>query len=338
MDLTTQYLGLTIKNPLVPSASPLSKSIDLARELEDNGASALIMWSLFEEAITAETESMVRFLHHQEIGFAEADGGFIPAWQDFDSVLELYLENIRRLKEALEIPVIASLNGVTPSGWVSHARELEQAGADALELNVYYVAGDISMTGTQVEERYLELLKELRGHIQIPINMKLSPAFSSIGNLVNAMAAAGANGVALFNRFYQPDINIDTLRLQPSLHPSTSAEALLAMRWIAILYGRVEGLSLGATGGVHTPEDAIKLLLAGADVVHLCSALLARGPAYLKQVEQGIRAWMEEQGFESVADFRGRVSALSVPNPAEFERANYVNILDSYSFSPGVRV
>lgn len=338
MDLTTQYLGLTIKNPLVPSASPLSKSVDLARELEDNGASAIIMWSLFEEAITAESESMVRFLHHQEIGFAEADAGFLPSWQDFDSMLDLYVENIRRLKEALEIPVIASLNGVTPSGWVSHARELEQAGADALELNVYYVAGDISQTGAQVEERYLSLLRELRGHIQIPINMKLSPAFSSIGNLVNQMAAAGANGVALFNRFYQPDINIDTLRLQPSLHPSTSAEALLAMRWIALLYGRIGGLSLGATGGIHTPEDAIKLLLAGADVVHLCSALLAKGPAYLKQVDRGITDWMEGQGFESIADFRGLVSALSVPNPAELERANYVNILDSYSFSPGVMV
>jgi dihydroorotate dehydrogenase (fumarate) len=338
VDLTTQYLGLTIKNPLVPSASPLSKSLDLARELEDNGASALIMWSLFEEAITAESESMVRFLHHQEIGFGEASDGFLPAWQDFDSPLELYLENIRRLKEALGIPVIASLNGVTPSGWISHARDLEQAGADALELNVYYVAGDISQTGAQVEERYFSLLKELRAQIQIPINMKLSPAFSSIGNLVTQMAAAGANGVALFNRFYQPDINIDSLRLQPSLHPSTSAETLLAMRWIAILYGRIEGLSLGATGGVHTPEDAIKLLLAGADVVHLCSALLAKGPTYLRVIEQGIIDWMEEQGFESVADFRGRVSALSVPNPAEFERANYVSILDSYSFSPGVMV
>jgi dihydroorotate dehydrogenase (fumarate) len=338
VDLTTQYLGLTIKNPLVPSASPLSKSLDLARELEDNGASALIMWSLFEEAITAESESMVRFLHHQEIGFAEADAGFLPAWEDFESVLDVYLENLRRLKESLEIPVIASLNGVTEGGWISHARELEQAGADALELNVYYVAGDIGMTGARVEERYLNLLRELRGHIQIPINMKLSPAFSSIGNLVTQVAGAGANGVALFNRFYQPDINIDTLRLQPSLHPSTSAEALLAMRWIAILYGRIEGLSLGATGGVHTPEDAIKLLLAGADVVHLCSALLTRGPAYLSQIERGITDWMEDQGFESVADFRGRVSALSVPNPAEFERSNYVHILDSYSFSPGVMV
>lgn len=338
MDLTTHYLGLTIKNPLVPSASPLSKSVAIARELEDHGAAAIIMWSLFEEAVTAESEGMVRFLHHQETGFAEAGDGFLPDHHDFEGALERYLGHIRALKEALDIPVIASLNGVTPGGWIKHATELQQAGADALELNVYYVAGDITQTGLQVEECYLELLRTLRSHVQIPINMKLSPSFSSIGNFVGQVAAAGANGVALFNRFYQPDINIDSLRLQASLHPSTSSESLLAMRWIAILHGRFEGLSLGATGGVHTPADAIKLLLAGADVVHLCSALLAKGPAHLAHVLSGIERWMDEQGFESIDDFRGRVSALSVPNPAELERANYVNILDSYSSSPGVRM
>jgi len=338
MDLTTQYLGMTIENPLVPSASPLSKSVASARELEDNGAAAIIMWSLFEEAITAESESMVRFLHHQDIGSAEARDGFLPHWRDFQGGLERYLEGIRQLKEALDIPVIASLNGITLSGWIRHARELEQAGADAIELNVYYVAGDLRQTGVQVEDRYLELLKELRGQIRLPINMKLSPTFSSIGNLVTQIAAAGANGVALFNRFYQPDIDIDGLRLRPSLHPSTSTDALLAMRWIALLYGRIEGISLGATGGIHTAEDAIKLLLAGADVVHLRSALLAKGPSHLRQVRQGIEKWMEVQGFESIADFRGRVSALSVPNPAELERANYVSVLDSYSFPAGMLV
>lgn len=336
MDLTTNYLGMELKNPLVPSASPLSRSIDMAKELEDAGASALIMWSLFEEAVTAESESMVRFLHHQDTGFAEA-GSFLPDHEDFSHGLDLYLENLQALKQAIDIPVVASLNGVTPGGWVETSKELEKAGADALELNVYYVAADIEQTGAEVEGRYLDLLKDMRQQIRIPINMKLSPTFSSIGNMVKQMEAAGANGVALFNRFYQPDINIDGLRLQPSLHPSTSAEALLAMRWIAILYGRTE-LSLGATGGVHTWEDAVKLLLAGADVVHLCSVLLEHGPAALGKIREGIETWMDEQGFESVEDFRGRVSALSVPNPAEFERANYVNILDSYSFSPGVMV
>ncbi|MEA3278720.1 MAG: dihydroorotate dehydrogenase-like protein [Pseudomonadota bacterium] len=336
MDLTTKYLGLEIKTPFVPSASPLSRSIDMCKELEAGGAGAIIMWSLFEEAITAESESMVRFLSQQETGFAEA-GSFLPDHQDFANALDIYLENLRRLKDALDIPVIASLNGVTPGGWIEHGKELEQAGADALELNVYYVAADIDQSSAEVEERYLTLLKDLRQHISIPINMKLSPAFSSVGNVAKKMEAAGASGVALFNRFYQPDINVDSMRLQPSLHPSTSAEALLAMRWIAILYGRTD-LSLGATSGVHTPEDAIKLLLAGADVVHLCSVLLAKGPAYLGHIRSGVTDWMEEQGFESVDEFRGRVSALSVPNPAEFERANYVNVIDSYSFSPGVMV
>jgi dihydroorotate dehydrogenase len=275
MDLTTKYLGFDLKNPLVPSASPLSKSVEQAKELEDHGASALIMYSLFEEAITAETETINRFLNQQDTGFAEADDGFLPDWQDFSTGLDQYLDNVRRLKEALDIPIIASLNGVTPSGWVSNGKLLEEAGAD---------------------------------------------------------------GVSLFNRFYQPDINIDSLRLQPSLHPSTSAEALLAMRWIAILYGRIDRLSLGATSGIHTAEDAIKLLLAGADVVHLCSTLLKNGPQQVTRIEKGLVQWMEEQSFESLADVRGRVSALSIPNPADFERANYVNIIDSYSFAPGVMV
>jgi dihydroorotate dehydrogenase (fumarate) len=338
MDLTTKYLGFDLKNPIVPSASPLSKSVDQAKELEDNGASALIMYSLFEEAITAETETMNRFLHQQDTGFAEAEDGFLPDWQDFSTGLEQYLDNLHKLKEALDIPVIASLNGVTPGGWISHGKELEQAGADALELNVYYVAADIGLTGAQVEDRYLDILRALKAQISIPINMKLSPSFSSVGNMVQRLGDAGADGVSLFNRFYQPDINIDSLRLQPSLHPSTSAEALLAMRWIAILYGRVDGLSLGATGGIHTPEDAIKLLLAGSDAIHLCSTLLKNGAGQIAHILTGLETWMEEQSFESIEDVRGRVSALSVPEPADFERANYVNIIDGYSFAPGVMV
>ncbi|MBK5968080.1 MULTISPECIES: dihydroorotate dehydrogenase-like protein [Thiorhodovibrio] len=338
MDLTTPYLGMSLKNPLVPSASPLSKSVDMSKELEDGGASALIMYSLFEEAIRAETEGMERFQINQGTGFAEADDGFLPDWQEFSTSLDQYLENLRKLKEALDIPVIASLNGVTPGGWIEHGKQLEQAGADALELNVYYIAADITQNGQQVEDRYIELLKQLKGQIKIPVNMKLSSSFSSVGNMVQRLAASGADGVAMFNRFYQPDINIDSLRLQPSLHPSTSAEALLAMRWVAILYGRVENLSIGATGGIHTPEDVIKLLLAGADVVHLCSVLLKKGAGEIPKMLTGLEHWMEEHGFESVSDMRGRMSALAIPNPAEFERANYVNILDSYSFSPGVMV
>ncbi len=335
MDLTTNYLGMQLKNPLVPSASPLSRSIDDARRLEDAGASAIIMYSLFEEAVTEEEESMVRFLHHQETGFGEADS-FLPDHYDFSNGQDRYLENLRALKASLDIPVIASLNGTTPGGWIEHASEMQQAGADALELNVYHVAADIETRGAEIEQRYLELLNLLRQHISIPINMKLSPAFSSVANMVKQLEAAGARGVALFNRFYQPDINIDNLRLVSSLHTSTSAEALLAMRWIAILYGRTH-LSLGATGGIHTTEDAIKLLLAGADVIHLCSLLLEQGPKAIGPILSGLEEWMEEKGFETLEDVRGRVSQISVADPSEFERSNYVHILDSFRMSPGVR-
>ena len=335
MDLTTSYLGMTLKNPLVPSASPLSRSIDDARRMEDAGASAIIMYSLFEEAVSAEEETMVRFLHHQDTGFAEASS-FLPDHYDFSNGQERYLENLRALKAALDIPVIASLNGTTPGGWLAHAQEMQQAGADALELNVYHVAADTEVSGSEVEQRYLELLIQLKQQISIPINMKLSPAFSSVANMVKQLELAGAAGVALFNRFYQPDINIDNLRLNASLHTSTSAESLLSMRWIAILYGRTS-LSLGATGGVHTPEDAIKLLLAGADVVHLCSLLLEQGPRAIGTILSGIEAWMEEKGFESLEEVRGRVSQIGVADPSEFERVNYVHILDSFSLGPGVR-
>jgi dihydroorotate dehydrogenase (fumarate) len=334
MDLGTQYLGLELDNPLVPSASPLSHSIETAKELEDNGAAAIIMYSLFEEALATEAEHMVRFLHEQDTGFGEADS-FLPSHHDFGTGLDLYLENLSALKQALDIPVIASLNGITPGGWLKYAADMQAAGADALELNVYYVAGDIEQSGAEIEQRYLELLTEVRATVSLPINIKLSPAFSSLGHMVKRIEAAGANGVALFNRFYQPDINIDNLRQVPSLHPSTSVESLLAMRWIAILYGRTN-LSLGATGGIHTSEDAIKLLLVGADVVHLCGTLLNNGPGHVRVILQGIEDWMEEMGFESIGDVRGRVSQVNVADPAAFERATYVKILDSYTFGPGV--
>ncbi|MES9832065.1 MAG: dihydroorotate dehydrogenase-like protein [Candidatus Thiodiazotropha sp. DIVDIV] len=335
MDLTTDYLGMRLKSPLVPSASPLSRSIDDVRRMEDAGASAVIMYSLFEEAVTAEEESMVRFLHHQDTGFSEADG-FLPDHYDFSNGQERYLENLRALKEAVDIPIIASLNGTTPGGWITHATEMEQAGADAIELNIYQVAADIETSSVEIEQRYVELLTQLEQRVDLPINMKLSPAFSAMANMVKQLEAAGARGVSLFNRFYQPDINIDNLRLTSSLHTSTSSEALLAMRWIAILHGRTE-LSLGATGGIHTAEDAIKLLLAGTDVVHLCSLLIEQGPGAIRNLLDGIESWMEEKGFESVEEFRGRLSQVSVADPSEFERVNYVHILDSFSFGPGVR-
>ena len=334
MNLKTNWLGLHLENPFVPSASPLTRSLDAARQLEDAGAGALVMYSLFEEAITAEEESMVRFLHHQDHGHAEADS-FLPQQPDFPGELGRYLEQLSALKASLDIPVVASLHGVTQGGWLAQAKELQDAGADALELNVYYIAGAPWEEGSDVEQRYVDLLNDLREEITIPINMKLSPFFSSIGHMVKRMENAGARGVSLFNRFYQPDINIDNLQLQNSLHPSTSADSLLTMRWIAMLYKRV-GCSLGATGGIHTSEDAIKLLLAGADVVHLCTTLLQHGPGHLARIIGDVHEWMEQQNFESIDEFRGRVSQYTVVDTSAFERVNYLRILDSYSFRPGV--
>ena len=334
MNLTTSWLGLNLDNPFVPSASPLSRSLDSAKQLEDAGAGAIVMYSLFEEAVRAEEEGMTRFLHHQETGHAEADS-YLPSHQDFPGELDRYLEQVAALKATLSIPVVASLNGVTASGWMQHAREIADAGADALELNAYYVAGDIWEEGHYVEQRYITLLKELREQVAIPINMKLSPFFSSIGNMVKKLEAAGAAGVSLFNRFYQPDIDVDGMRLKHTLAPTKSVDALLAMRWVAIMHGRTE-CSLGATGGVHTAADAIKLLLAGTDVVHLCHALLQQGPDLLGRMRNELETWMEQQGFEQLSDFRGRMSQISVLDPSDYERLNYIRVLDSYSGGDGV--
>ena len=334
MNLNTQWLGLELKNPFVPSASPLSRDLDACKQLEDSGASAIVMYSLFEEVIRAEEEGMTRFLHHQDTGHAEADS-FLPSHQDFPGELDRYLEQVASLKATLEIPVIASLNGVTASGWMTHAKDIADAGADALELNAYYIAGDVWEEGHYVEQRYITLLKELREHIEIPINMKLSPFFSSVGAMVKKLEAAGVTGVTLFNRFYQPDIDIEGLRLHHALTPTKPSDALLAMRWIAMLHGRVE-CSLSATGGVYSAEEAIKLLLAGADVVHMCHALLQHGPDSLQQVISGTTEWMERQGFEKLSDFHGQFSQASAIDPSEYERLNYIRVIASYNSGEGV--
>jgi dihydroorotate dehydrogenase (fumarate) len=320
MDLTTRYLGLTLRNPFVPSASPLSRDLDTARRLEDSGASALIMYSLFEEVVSTET------LPEQ----ASREGGVPGTRGDFPGELDRYLEQVAALKATLEIPVIASLNGITLGSWIERAREIGEAGADAIELNAYYVAADMDENSADVERRYLDLLHELRQHIDLPVNMKLSPFFSSLAHMARKLDEAGADGISLFNRFYQPDIDIDTLRLAPVLYHSESHEALLEMRWIAILFGRTE-MSLGATGGILAPEDVVKLLLAGADVVHLCSALLRHGPEHLTVLIDGLIAWMEQQEFEDLDLVRGRVSQMAVADPAGFERTQYVNVLDTHS-------
>lgn len=327
MDLRTRYLGLELKNPVVPSASPLSRSLDTARALEDAGASALVMYSLFEEEL-AEQMQQVAFLLQQDVGYSEAES-FLPVHAEPGSGLENYLEQLRRLKESLSIPVIASLNGVSLNGWVENGILLAEAGADALELNAYFVAADPELSAGEIEHRYLALLSELRSAVSIPITVKLSPFFSSLGNFVTNLEAAGANGVSLFNRFYQPDIDIDSLRIAPTLNLSHPGDTLLAMRWLGLLRGRV-GLSLAATGGIHRAEDAIKMLLAGADVTHLCSTLLLHGPKQLRQILNGIAAWLEQSPYDSLEQVKGVLSQQHTRDPAAYERASYVRMLDSY--------
>ncbi len=334
-DLSTSYLGLALKNPLVPSSSPLSKHLDSARRLEDAGAAALVMHSLFEEKIEEEDEQLARFFHQQSIGHGEAES-FHPVPESYKSYEEKYLEHLASLKSSLEIPVIASLNGTSDGGWVNYASELEKAGADALELNVYYIPAAPREDGAQVEQRYIDILTAVRAKVSIPITMKLSPQFSSLVNFASRLEEAGANGLVLFNRFYQPDIDLDTLEVTPQLELSSSEESLFRIRWLAILHGRLR-CSLAITGGVHNTRDVLKSLLAGADITHMCSALLRRGPGHLAMVLRSLDEWLEEREYESVEQLKGSVSQRNATDSAAFLRANYVNVLDSYRPPSGVQ-
>lgn len=328
IDLSTEYLGLKLANPLVPSSSPLTGELDSARQLEDAGASALVLPSLFEEAIEYEQKELERFVHSQALGSYEAQS-YQPIPEEYDSELDNYLSRIEQFKSSLDIPVIASLNGISTSGWIDTGKELQQAGADALELNVYYIAGDPEVSGVDVENRYLQLLADLREHISIPVTMKLSSQFSSVANMVSKLQQAGAQGVSLFNRFYQPDIDLETLHVKPSLELSSSAESLLRIRWIALIRGRVD-LSIAATGGFHQTEDIVKALLVGADVTHLCSVLLKQGPEHISVLRQDLQHWLQEHEYDSVAQMKGSVSHSCAINPAALEHSNYMHVIKSY--------
>ena len=328
IDLTTNYLGLTLNNPLVPSSSPLTGDLDDVKRLEDAGASAIVLPSLFEESIHHEQKQLEKYVHSQALGNYEADS-FQPVPADYDGELDKYLDHLQRVKSNLKIPVIASLNGISDTGWIEYGKELMQAGADALELNVYYVAADPEQSAEYVEQRYLTLLKNLREQVSIPITMKLSSQFSSVANMVTKLQADGANGVVLFNRFYQPDIDLETLRIKPHLELSKPMESLLRIRWIALIRSRVD-LSLAATGGFHNVEDIIKALLAGADVVYLCSVLLNKGPEYCSVLLQQLTDWLTEHEYESVNQMQGSVSQSCAIDPATYEHSNYVNVIKSY--------
>jgi dihydroorotate dehydrogenase (fumarate) len=324
-DLQTRYLGLDLRSPLVASASPLTGSLDGLRRLEAAGAGAVVLPSLFEEQLSLEAEQVRRLL---EAGADSLSAAL--ALEEYNAGPHGYLTLVEQARASLEVPVVASLNGVAPGAWVEHAALLEEAGADALELNVYYVSSSPKMDGAEVERRFVELVGSVRRRIGIPLAVKLSPYFSSVANLAHQLVRAGADGLVLFNRFYQPDLDLETMEVAPQLALSTSEELRLPLRWIAILYREVPA-SLAASTGVHTAADAIKVLMAGADVAMMTSALLRHGPEHLREVEAGLQEWLEEHGMQTVGHLRGLRSQRSVRDPAAWERANYITMLSSAS-------
>ncbi len=329
VDLRTTYMGLRLSNPIVPSASTLSSRIDTLKRLQDAGASAVVMQSLFEEQIEHEELQIHRMLETGSHSNPESITHF-PELEDYNTGPDEYLRHLEACKNELAIPVIGSLNGASEGGWVRYAKLIQDAGADALELNVYFVATDPDESGWQVERRYLDLVSAVRDSVTIPLAVKIGPFFSSMANMAHQLVEAGADGLVLFNRFLQPDIDLETLEVDPTLHLSTSEELRLPLRWMAILRGRVD-CSLAATTGVHTGEDAVKLLLAGADVTMMASALFRYGPEHLATVLGDVRTWLEEHEYQSVEQLKGSVSQANVADPAAFARSNYMKMLVDFS-------
>ncbi|HEU5099302.1 MAG TPA: dihydroorotate dehydrogenase-like protein [Roseiflexaceae bacterium] len=327
-DLTTTYLGLQLKNPLVASASPLSKKLDGVKRLEDAGAAAVVMYSLFEEQIIHESRELDYYLSRGAEQYAEALSYF-PDMERYNIGPEPYLEHLRRVKQAVSIPVIASLNGVSPGGWVEYAHWMEQAGADALELNIYYLPTDPQITSAELETNYQALVHSVCTRVTIPVAVKLSPFFTALPNMAQRFVEAGARGLVLFNRFYQPDFDLERLEVTPNLNLSTSADLRLPLHWIGMLYGRV-GCDLALTSGVHSAEDVLKAMMAGANVAMTTSELLAHGVYRITDILADLRGWMIEHEYESIAQMRGSMSQRAVAQPAAFERANYLKMLNSF--------
>lgn len=332
MDLSTQYLGLNLKNPLIPSASPLSRDIQTMVEMEQAGASAIVLYSLFEEEIFVEDQVLDESLTAGSEAYAEALS-YLPEAIFYQTGPDSYLDHVRRAKEKLSIPVIGSLNGISPGGWVRYAKEIESAGADALELNMYYLPTDPSLPGNVVEDMYLELLGEMRKQVTLPIAVKLSPFFSALPHFALRLIGAGAQGLVLFNRFYQPDIDVENLQAEPSLDLSTSAELRLPLRWVALMYDRVD-TDFAISTGVHNAEDVVKGLMAGASVTMMASELLSNGVHRLEQILHDLEIWLEVHEYESVAQLTGSMSVEHSGQPAAFERANYMRVLRSFVSAP----
>jgi len=327
IDLSTDYLGLKLRTPLVPSASPLSQEIGTIRRLEDAGASAVVLYSLFEEQLRQEMVELDHHLSAATESFSESLS-FFPHASEFRLGPEGYLEHIRKAKEAVKIPIIASLNGATVRGWTKFAKEIEEAGADALECNIYYIPTNADLKSADVEQAYIDIVWAVKSAVSIPVAVKLSPFFSNLANMAKRLDEAGADGLVLFNRFYQPDIDLDELEIRPNVLLSTPQALRLPLTWIGILYGRLQA-SLAASSGVHDPQDAIKLLMVGANVTMLCSSLLRNGVNHIRHMERGITEWMEKHEYESVQQMQGSMSQVRCPDPSAFERAQYMRAVKS---------
>ncbi len=332
ISLATEYLGLALPSPLVMSSSPLCEDLDAIRCAEDAGAGAVVLHSLFEEQLTIESHDLDRHLSQHEYNFPEASGYF-PEMTSYNLGPDGYLEHVRRAKAAVDIPVIASLNGVSSGGWIDFARRIQEAGADALELNAYFVPTDPLLTGTEVEAMYVDLVRDVSLSVTLPLAVKLSHFFSAIPNIAHRLERAGARGLVLFNRFYQPDLDIERLEVIPNLTLSTSNELRLRLRWVAILHGHVN-VDIAVTGGVHTAEDVVKSVMAGAAATMMTSALLRHGVEHLIRVQANLLTWMEAHEYESVRQMRGCMSSAAVAQPAAFERANYLKVLRGYALRP----
>jgi dihydroorotate dehydrogenase (fumarate) len=329
IDLSTTYLGLKLKNPLVASASPLCEDLGNIRRMEDAGAAAVVLQSLFEEQLEIESADLDRFLIESSESSAESVTHF-PEMTGWVRGPDEYVEHVRACKKAVKIPVIASLNGTTKGGWLGYARRIEQAGADALELNIYSIPVDPDVTGEQVEQRYVEIVQAIKAEVQIPVAVKLGPYFSSMANMGRKLDAAGADALVLFNRFYQPDYDLESLEVVPNLILSSPHELLLRLHWVAVLYGQVKA-DLALTGGIHAATDVVKAMMAGAKVAMMTSALLKRGINYLDTLATELLIWMGEHEYDSIKQMQGSMSRNAVPQPAAFERVNYMKVLSSYS-------
>lgn len=333
VDLTTTYLGLNLKNPLVAAASPLSEKVETVQKMEEAGIAAVVMYSLFEEQIIHESLELDHFLTQGTEEFPEALS-YLPESSKYTLGPEIYIETLRKIKQSVHIPIIGSLNGVSTGGWIKYAKKMQDAGADALELNLYYLPTDPNLNSTELEENYIALVRDVCHSVKIPVSVKLGPFFTSLPNMTKRLVDAGAKGLVLFNRFYQPDLDLDNLEVVPNLVLSNSHELRLPLRWIAMLYGRVQA-DFALTSGVHTTEDVLKAMMAGARTTMLASELLQKGIGRIAEILAGLENWMIEHEYESIKQMQGSMSQQAVAEPAAFERANYMKVLSSFRFGRG---